>query len=163
MDNDFDLDLDEGVNREEIISRKDKKINSLGLKLGESEKEKAEIAQKEAEARTKAEAAEKERDFFKGFNTIATKYPGAADHQEAIWERVQKGTDAEEATIAVLVKEGKYTPPPQEQVQPLTAGVAGGSASTSIIDQGSKTPDTMTQDERRAALKELESRGEFGL
>jgi hypothetical protein len=157
MEQDLELDLGED-NTEEIISRKDKKINSYAEKLKLSEQEKAELAQKESDARTHAESAEKERDFFKNFNSLSTKYPGATDHQDAIWEKVKSGYDVEDAAISVLAKEGKYTPEP-----PTQDLVAGGSASTSIIDSVEKTPDRMTQEERKAILQDLERKGEFKL
>ena len=160
MENELDLDLDEDKNTEEIISRKDKKINSFAEKLKTSEQEKADLATKEAEARQQAESAEKERDFFKGFNSLSAKYPGASDYQDKIWEKVQSGYDAEDAAIAILAKEGKYTPEPKKEE---SGGAAGGSAATSIVDTGDKTPAEMTQEERRAHLQELESRGEFKL
>lgn len=160
MTDELDLDLDEDINREEIISRKDKKINSFAEKLRVSEEEKAKIAAEKEEAATKAEAAEKERDFFKGFNSLSTKYPGAAEYQDKIWEKVQSGYDAEDAAVAILAKEGRYTP--ESPKQDLVSG-AGGSASTSIVDLGDKTPDKMSQDERRSLLQEMESRGEFSL
>lgn len=159
MEQDLELNLEED-NTEEIISRKDKKINSYAEKLKLSEQEKADLTTKEAEARSQAESAQKERDFFKNFNALSTKYPGATELQDKIWEKVKSGYDTEDATVSILVKEGKYTPPEPEKTQPLTAG---GSAATSITDSVEKSPDQMTQDERRSILKELEQKGEFRL
>lgn len=159
MDENLDLDLG-GDETKELISRKDKKINSLSEKLGLTEKEKADAAAKaEAEAQARAEA-EKERDFFKSFNTLSSKYQGAQDYQEKIWEKVKSGYDMEDAAISILAKEGKYTAPvaPVEQ-----APAAGGSASTGIADVVDKTPDKMTQAERLSVLREMESKGEFRL
>lgn len=156
MDNEFDLTEDDS---KEIITRKDKKINSLSEKLEITEKERADLALKaETEAQAK-ETAEKERDFFKGFNSMSSKYQGATDHQEKIWDKVKSGYDIEDATISVLAKEGKYNPPSHEER--FTA--AGGSASTGITDQVEKAPKDMDQSERLAILKDMESKGEFRL
>lgn len=159
MDNENEFDLSEN-NSEEIINRKDKKIHSLSEKLGLTEKEKMEASSKaEAEAQARAEA-EKERDFFKGFNTLSSKYQGASDHQEQIWEKVKGGYELEDATIAILAKEGKYTSPVQPEAR---INIAGGSASTGITDTIEKPLNQRSRDEMRGELLDLESKGEFFL
>ncbi len=100
----------------------------------------------------------KESAFYKGFNQVSTKYPGANEYQDKILEKVNAGYDVEDATISILAKEGKYTPPVAtvERESP-----AGGSAATAIPGSGQKTLDEMTRDEKRAALMELEAQGKF--
>lgn len=157
MTDDLDLDLGDDSS-EKIISRKDKKIDSLSEKLGISEKEKAETATKaETEAKARADA-EKERDFFKGFNQVQNKYAGASEYQDRIFEKVKAGYDVEDATISILAKEGKFTTPP-----PAQESATGGSAATTISSGGDKSPGEMTQDERRSALLDAEAKGEFRL
>lgn len=157
MDDELNLDLDEN-NQGEIINRKDKKIKSLSEKYEISEKEKADLAKAKEEADAKALAAQKDADFFKGFNQISTKYAGSSEYQDKIREKVALGLDIEDATKLIMVNEGKYTPPAPERESPI-----GGSASTGIADIGEKNPKDMTQDERRSILKDLEAKGEFKL
>lgn len=159
MDDDKDLDLDLGDDESAIINRKDKKIKSLSDKFEISEKEKADIIKAKEEAEAKATASTKDAEFYKGFNTISSKYEGASEYQDQIREKVLAGYDLEDATVAVLNKEGKFTPVPQvEQRQPIAAG---GSASTSMNLGAEKAPNQYTRAELKSALMEAESKGEF--
>ncbi len=63
----------------------------------------------------------------------------------------------EDATAAVLVAEGKYSPPRVEQ--PI-GNVAGGSAVTQH-QTGDKTLSQLSRDEKRAKLLEAEARGDI--
>lgn len=159
MTDELELDLDEN-NSEEIISRKNKKIN----KLSDDVREKEEKLAQEAEARKKAEEerdnASKERDFFKGFSQVSAKHPNATEYQDKIWEKVKSGYDVEDATISILAKEGKYNPP-APVIERESA--AGGSAATAIAGSGEKSISEMSREEKRAALMELESQGKFHL
>lgn len=154
-----DLDLEE-ESSEDIISRKDKRLK----KLSDDVKEYNEKLAQEAEARKKAEEerenASKERDFYKGFNELATKYQGASEYQDKIWEKVKAGYDLADATISVLAKEGKYNP---IQAEPQRESPAGGSAANVLAGGGQKTLNEMSREEMRAALKEAEAKGEFSL
>lgn len=154
-DNELDLDL---TNHEEIITRKDKKYKSLSEKFETSEKEKADLSKAKEEAEAKALALEKEVEFSKGFNTVSSKYQGASEYQDAIREKVLAGYDLEDATVAVLNKEGKFTPAQQVEER---VSIAGGSASTSITYSGDKKPEEMSRAELKGALQDLESKGEF--
>lgn len=157
MSDELDFDLTED-NSKEIITRKDKKIDSLSEKLGSTEKEKDELSKAKADADARADAAQKEADFFKGFNAVASKYQGASEYQDKIREKAALGLDIEEATMLVMAKEGKYTPPVQEQ--PLAAG---GSASIGITDITDKPLDKYTREEKRAMLVDMEAKGDFKL
>lgn len=157
MADELDLELD---NDNEEITRKDKRIN----KLSNDVKETSERLAQEAEARKKVEeerdSLTKEREFYKGFNQVSTKHPAASEYQDKIWEKVKGGYDLEDATISVLAKEGKYnptTPPPERET------VAGGSAPTAMAGNGTKSIDEMSREEKRAALMEAESKGQFKL
>lgn len=159
MTDELDLEL-EGDNSEEIISRKNKKIN----KLSEDFKVTNEKLAKEAEAKKKAEEerdnASKERDFYKGLGAITSKHPAASEYQDKIWEKVKSGYDLEDATVSILAKEGKYNPS-QPKVDRESA--AGGSAANVIAGGGTKSLDQMSREEKRAALVEAETKGEFKL
>ena len=159
MDNELDLDLD-GDKSQEIITRKDKRINSLSEKLGTTEKEKAELAKAKDEAEAKATAAQKDADFFKGFNQISSKYQGAGEYQDKIREKVMSGYDMEDAAISILAKEGKYQPLAPEVKREMAAG---GSAAIGINQMADKPLEKMTRAELRSQLQELESKGEFRL
>lgn len=156
MTEDLDFNLDD--NEEEIINRKDKKINSISQKLELSEKEKVELAKQKEDEAIARQNAEKERDFFKGFNSLSSKYEGASEYQEQIWEKVKAGYDMEDAAVAVLNKEGKFTPNQPEVRQPIAAG---GSASIGINSMGDKKPAEMNRSELKSALQDLESKGDF--
>jgi hypothetical protein len=159
MDDELDLNLEEDTSRE-IINRRDKKINSLSEKLGNTEKEKAELAKAKEEAEAKAQAAQKDADFFKGFNSISSKYQGAGEYQDQIREKVMSGYDMEDAAISILAKEGKYQPLQPEARREMAAG---GSASIGINQQADKPLNSMSREEMRSQLQELESKGEFKL
>lgn len=125
-----------------------------------------ELADKVKEAATERDAAKKaaeeaaaERDFYKNLAKLSSKYPAAADYEDKILEKVKKGYDMDDATVAVLTKAGKLNnmPPKVERET-----VAGGSATTNP-SQGVKGPKEMTQAERLNALREAEARGEIGL
>jgi hypothetical protein len=157
MADELELDL-ETQDNEEIINRKDKRIKSLSEKYESSEKEKATLAEAKAKAEAELAEAKKDADFFKSFNQVSAKYQGAGEYQDKIREKANLGLDVEEATMLVLTKEGKYTPP----IQPIERNnPAGGSASTSIADQADKPFDKMSKDEMRSQIQDLESRGEF--
>lgn len=137
---------------EETINRDDKRLESLSSKVKETAQER--------DAATAAQAAaEKERDFYKGFSTIATKYQAAAEFQDKILEKVNAGYDIEDATVSVLNKEGKLSAPPAAAPGPA----AGGSAMVNIPDGGTKSLADMTQADRRAALIEAEKRGDLSV
>ncbi len=143
----LDLEGSEDINKTEL------RIKNLSSKVRDTATERdAAKAQAEADA-ARALAAEKERDFFKDFSGISSKYPGATEFQDQILEKVNAGYSTEDAAVAVLNANGKLMPQQQEQSYqaPVTAG--GGSASTVIPDMGATKPiGEMTQDERRAAL-----------
>lgn len=112
----------------------------------------------DATARFKAEAenrskAEKERDFYKDFSQVSSQHPSAVAFQEQILEKVNKGYSTEDATLAVLAKEGKLGGSPQ-QVTFQSSNPAGGSAATAMSDTGGKTLKEMTREEKRNALND---------
>ena len=158
MDNELDLNLDE---LDKIEANADNKLQVKNRFQQLSEKVKL-TAQEREEALTKAKvseearlSAEKERDFFKNFSQVSSKHPEASAYQEQILERVNKGMDTEEATIAVLYKEGKLNTAPQVHIE----NVAGGSApNTPGLE---KNFGEMNLDEKRDVLLGLEKTGEL--
>ncbi len=153
---DLELDLDKIEGQVENNLKVKNRFEKLSEKVIVTAKEK-----EEAEGRAKASAeaqakAEKERDFFKDFSQVSSKYPQATQHQDKILERVNRGYSAKDATLAVLDEVG--------QLQPITAGttspnIAGGSASTAMSDSGDKRPEDMTRDEMRNQLLQAEKEG----
>ena len=156
-DEDLDLELND---EQDNINRVEKRIKSLSEKVKLTSEERDEKDKLLTERDGQLANASKERDFYKDFNKISTKYPGASEYQDKILEKVNQGYDAEDATISILAKEGKYTP-----TQPIveTERAAGGSATTTIKGNDSKTPQEMSQDERRAALLDIEAQGGLSL
>lgn len=134
----------EGDPRKDAISR----ISQLSEKIGV-----------EAEARKKAEEAVllqakekdsllKERDFYKNFNPLTSKYQNAAEFQDKIREKVLQGYDVEDATVAVLSREGKLNASPKIEREAVT----GGSATTNVSSGGQKGLNEMNVEEKRSAL-----------
>lgn len=150
----LDLNLDEDINREKDRNKK------LADKVRTTSEERDTLAKEKEEMSLAKANSDKERDFYKGFNQVSIKYPGANEYQDKILEKVNAGYDVEDATISILAKEGKYTP---AQPSMERESAAGGSADIGIRGGNEKTPETMTQDERRKQLLELESKGEFHL
>lgn len=154
MADDLDLDLSDG----DDANRAEKRIKDLSGKVKEQALKAEEEAKARADAETRAKAMEKERDFYSSFADSTSKYPSAGAYKDAIKEKVMGGYSVEDATVSVLAKEGKLNAPPLERESP-----AGGSASNSLGGGGAKTLGEMTREEKRAALKEAESKGDVAL
>lgn len=153
-DEELDLELDE---EKENINKVEKRIKSLSEKVKLTSEERDELKGLNDSLTAEKHTLSKERDFYKGFNQVSTKYPAASEYQDKILEKVNAGYDVEDATVAILNKEGKLNPVIPVAEKPT---VAGGSATTTIKGNA-KTPEEMTQDEREAALKDYEAKGEF--
>lgn len=105
-------------------------------------------SQERDEAVSKAQIAEKERDFYAGFSDVVATTPEAAGHKDDILAKVKSGYTVEDATYAVLGKAGKLG-----NTKPVTPqNPAGGSAVVTPPQGGTKTPAEMTQAERREQL-----------
>ena len=156
IENELNLDLDQiEVNEEKKLQVKDR-FAKLSEKMTLTAREK-----EEAEAKTKIEAearlqAEKERDFFRDFSQVSSKYPKATEYQAQILEKVNSGYTTEDATLAILAKEGKL----QTTMEPVKPdNIAGGSASTVITDTGEKGIEEMTNEEKKNTLLQMEKEG----
>lgn len=141
MEDEQNLEQENQENNRELKRNKD-----LSEKVKLTSQERDELAKQKETLEAEKVAISKERDFFKDFNTAASKYPNATEFQEKIKEKVMAGYDMEDAAVSVLAKEGKLTAPVTPKDSP-----AGGSATTNI-PAGEKSVDEMTQEERRAAL-----------
>lgn len=155
-ENELDVDLED---LDQIDANSDRKLQ-VKNRYQQLANDKRELSQKlEAEAKAKAEAetkrleAEKKLEFYKGFNTISSKYPEAANYQEQILDRHSKGIDLEEATLGILAKEGKLQATKTEEVHP-----EGGSA---INPEVVKDPSNLTVGESLQTLKDLEKTGDL--
>ena len=161
MENEEELNLDLEI-EEEKKNRPDQRVAKLLSDKEALTKER----ETEVEARKKAEAekveALKDVEFFKNFNTVASKYQGASEYQEKIREKVNSGYTLEDAARTVLLDEGKFTAPPVQTPEVRRESPAGGSSPTNI-KSGEKPLNEMSLDDRRNMLIEAEKRGEIGL
>lgn len=152
MNDEEDLDLTTEL---EPDKRNDKRYKDLADKVKTTAEERDQIAEEKAKAEAEAQAAKKEAEFYKGFNTVASKYEGANEYQDKILEKVNAGYDIEDATVAVLNKEGKFNPERSEpSVSPQSP--AGGSATTTMTSGDEKPINEMSRDEKREALEQIE-------
>ena len=155
-----ELDLELNEDEQENINKVEKRIKSLSEKVKLTSEERDEKAKLLTERDGQLANTSKERDFYKGFNQVSAKYPSASEYQDKILEKVNAGYDVEDATISILAKEGKYNPTqPKTEVE----RAAGGSAAIAMKGNDDKTPEKMSQYERRAALLDFEAKGEFKL
>lgn len=157
----LNLNLDADDQQQTVANRTEQRLRTLNSEKAKLAADKEELAKAKAEADTKTEAALKDADFYKNFSTGSSKYPGSAEYQDQIRERVNKGYDLEEAIVAVMAKEGKFIPASAPQAP--NPSPAGGSAVINLKQGGEKTAAEMTQGERRTALMEAEKRGDLGL
>jgi hypothetical protein len=133
---------------------------SRGAERNQELANKVKTAADERDAAKKlADEAVAERDFYKNLTKLSTKYPNAADFEDKILERVKKGYDMEEATVAVLNKAGKL-PNMAPKIERET--VAGGSAINNPSG-GTKSVRDMNQTERLQALREAQDRGDLSV
>lgn len=151
-----ELDLDQLDIDLEKENKTEKRFKDLSEKVKLTSEERDAKDKLLTEQKTQNEALIKERDFLNSFGDQLGKYPDAVGFKDKIKEKVLKGYSVEDATTAVLVAEGKYTPPKVDQ--PI-GDIAGGSASTFHQTGGEKPISEMTREEKRAKLVEIEQRG----
>lgn len=151
MSDDLDFELD-NIEDDKKIER----IRTLSDKVKTTSLERDEMAQAKATAEAKAQEVEKDLNFYKTFNQVSSKYQGATEYQDKILEKVRGGYDVEDATVAVLNKEGKFNPSAPAKDSP-----AGGSAANQITDGGTKSLSDMTAEERAAAMRQAEAQGDI--
>lgn len=154
MADELDLELEEAPESEEV-SKAEKRIKNLSEKVKLTSQERDDLAKAKSDLEAEKAKLTKEADFYKNFTKLSTKYPNATEYQDKILEKYNAGYDPEDATVAILAKEGKLNPQPM-QVAP-TESPAGGSAINTLKTDGEKTPANMTQAERLAELGKNEA------
>lgn len=160
-ENELNLDFDSIEERTQRKLKIEDRFAKLSEKVTMSTKEKEEaLARLQAEIDAKS-ALERERDFFKDFSSQSSKYPEAINYQDKIFDKVKSGYSTEDATLAVLAKEGKFNPTiePKAPAQPQPSPT-GGSAPT-VFPEKDKEMNEMTTEEKLNALKEAEKRGDI--
>ncbi len=152
-----ELDFDQEIDQEE--SKAEKRIKDLSEKVRLTATERDEKDKLLAAEKAEKETLIKERDFLNSFGDQLAKFPDASAFKDEIKDRVLKGYSVEDATAAVLVSKGKYTPPVVNQ---SIENFIGGSA-VNTPSGGEKVLKDMSQAERRAKLVELEQRGDISI
>jgi len=146
MADETELELDQNI---EPINKTQERITSLSNKVRETSKERDDAKEAAAKADSERQAALKERDFYQGFAGISAKYPAANEHMEDIKAKVLAGYSPEDAAVAVLAQNGKFGISQAPVVSMSAPGpAAGGSASVTIPEGGTKSAGQMSQAER---------------
>lgn len=140
-----DANGNEIINSDESESQK--RIKQLSDKVETTAKERDERDTLIKERDTKIAELEKENAFSSGFGDMLGTHSAAKDHKDEIKAKVLSGYSVEDATLAVLAKAGKLG------AVASSPQVAGGSAATAMPQGGQKSPQEMTQTERRAQLE----------
>jgi len=133
-------------------SRAQQRIKELSDKVELTSRERDEKDKLLVELQEKNTKLERDNAFSNEFSDILGKHPAAKDHKDAIKEKVQAGYSVEDATFAVLGKAGQLGT--SNGVQREAPQVAGGSATTTVRQEGNKSISEMSQAERRAILAE---------
>lgn len=151
--------MDDTINDDELglteekpaqTARSDNRFKDLSEKVKTTAEERDKALEEKKKIEAEKEAARKDAEFYKNFNTVASKYDQATEYQDQIKVKVDAGYDLEDATISVLAKEGKFTPSVTRE------SPAGGSATTTLSSPDDKPIAEMTRDEKRAALEQIE-------
>ena len=132
-------------------TRSQHRIKELSDKVELTSKERDEIVGLREKDQKKIADLEKENAFNSDFADVLGTHSAAKDFKDKIKKKVMAGYTVEDATFAVLGKEGKLG----VASEPTAQDVAGGSAANTQ-QTGQKTAKDMTQQERREILsKEL--------
>lgn len=154
-----------GLNSEEDNSEQNnplqKRIINLSKRNKLTEAERDELAEAKAALEQEKAALEKELSFQSSYADTLMKYPSASEYKDAIKEKFLVGYEVEDATITILAKEGKFTNTPTAEPAMEMASPVGGSATNSITTESEKSPQEMSQEEKRQMLQEIEDRGEL--
>ena len=161
MAEEIDLDvLDDDINRNNAI---EERIKSLSGKVKSTAEERDAERARAEEAHAKLATAEKEIAFFSSFSDSLSKYPTASEYKDAIKEKVLSGYSVEDATVAVLAREGKLQGTQQTQTYTPPPSPAGGSATNIPMGTGNKSLKEMSHSEKFQALKDAEARGDISM
>lgn len=152
------LDLEQIEKDVEQTNRVEKRIKDLSDKVRLTSEERDELKKLSEEKDGKIANLSRENEFLGEFSDTLSKYPKASQFKDEIKEKVMKGYSVEDATISTLASKGEFASPKKVEV----AATIGGSAAVSQLpDNGQKSPNQMSRDEKRAALLEAEARGEI--
>lgn len=143
----------------EVKNKVEERIKNLSEKVRLTSEERDNLAKLKQDLEIERDTAIKEKNFYANFADSVSKYPEAAQFKDKIREKVLAGYDPEDATLAILAREGKLSQKQEAVVE--RESPAGGSASTNVPISGSKPVKDMSRDEKRAALLDLESNGEL--
>lgn len=152
---------DEENNQLERPSEAETRIKELSSKVRSTSEERDEAKRLNDESTAKMGELSKERDFYASFSDVVSLHPAAKDHKDDILGKVKSGYTVEDATFAVLAKAGKLAT--QAPAAPEPVNPAGGSASFSPPQTGTKSLSQMTSAEKKQALIEAEQRGDIGM
>lgn len=138
-------------------SEGEKRIKDLSGKVRETAEERDKALAQAEEAAKKADAAERKAQFLEGYSDLVAENPAAKEFKADIEAKVMGGMSLEDAKFVVLGKAGKLATPPAPAPSPI-----GGSANTALPSNGTaKSVSEMSTDEKRAALVEMERRGDI--
>ena len=143
---------DDGANKVE------KRIKELSKKVKLTSQERDELVKAKQGLEAERDAAKKEVEFYSSFSDATDKYPAAKEFKDKIKEKVLVGYSVEDATVAVLAKEGKLTTPSLQPENP-----AGGSATTAPATNAAKPLNEMTREEKREEVIKATERGDISL
>lgn len=145
------------------VNKTEQRIKNLSEKVKLTAKERDELDALNKQKDEQLGVKDKEIEFYKSFSQVVTKpeFAAASEYQDSIREKVLGGYTVEDATLSVLNKEGKYTPPPPKA--PEAESPAGGSAINTLQSGTDKSVGEMNREEKRAALMEAERRGDIVL
>ena len=152
---DIDLDTDDDVQQGNKV---EKRIKQLSNKVKLTSNERDEYAKLNKNLETERDTAKKEVEFYSSLSETTDKYPAAKEYKDKIKEKVLAGYTVEDATVAVLAKEGKLS-----AGQPVVDNPAGGSATNLPISGEPKPLNDMSREEKRGEVLKAMDRGDISL
>lgn len=164
-DTGLDLDLEELDDKIETRNKVEERITKLSSKVKKTSEDNEELTKANTELTELNETITKENKFLSSFTDQTAEYLHANEYKDAIKEKVLAGYTTEDATVSVLVKEGKMekvTPPEtEESTEEKPESPAGGSATASPTGDAEKPLDEVSQEDKLAELKERAKKGDF--
>lgn len=162
-DENIDLDsLDQEIEKENKVEKRIKDLSDKVRLTSEERDEQKKLVKEQAD---RIANLEKENTFNSGFADVLSTHPNAKDYKDKIKEKVMAGYSVDDATYAVLGKEGKLgQSEPVPQSTPPRENPAGGSSITNMPEgSGKKSMSELSRDEKREQLLEAERRGDISL
>lgn len=147
---DIQLDDDQQENKVE------KRIKDLSNKVKLTSQERDEFAEANEKLKAERDSFKKDSEFSSSF-LDNPHYQVAKDYKDEIKKKVSGGYSLEDAVVAVLAKEGKFS-----SIQ-KTESPAGGSATNLPMTGEAKTLKEMTLQEKREEVIKAMERGDISL